>query len=435
MFQQLNAEGITVILVTHDPKVAAFAHRTIRISDGLIEGDDTHKPVGAAWPGNGAGNWRRQRQGNGGPSVVGTVPFWRKQNRHGPQSTAAATRSITHGDSSRFDGSRAAATSPTGALQADSPVLAEARPKPAPPAVAGHGSLYGEAGPKPAAAASLTSLIPPTFRTALGALRRNKMRSALTALGVIIGVGAVIAMAEIGQGSKIAMQKTIASMGANNLLLQSGAASSGGVSFGSGSVLTLTPQDGDEIARQCPAVTDVAPIVRAGGQVIYGNHNWVPMNIYGTTPAYLDVRDWDDMLEGGMFTDRDVVSGSKVCVVGTTIKRELFQGESPIGKELRIQNVSLRVIGVLSAKGANMVGMDQDDIILAPWTTIKYRVTGSGATNTDSATSGTSSSSATSNTLSNLYPTPTAIYPAASATAGAGHAAAGAVCQRQPDPR
>ncbi len=268
--------------------------------------------------------------------------------------------------------------------------------------------MYGEAEPKPAAAASLTSLIPPTFRTALSALRRNKMRSALTALGVIIGVGAVIAMAEIGQGSKIAMQKTIASMGANNLLLQSGAASSGGVSFGSGSVLTLTPQDADEIARQCPAVTDVAPIVRAGGQVIYGNRNWVPMNIYGTTPAYLAVRDWDDMLEGGMFTDRDVVSGSKVCVVGTTIKRELFQGESPVGKELRIQNVSLRVIGVLSAKGSNMVGMDQDDIILAPWTTIKYRVTGSGSTNTNATSSGSSSSSTTSNTLSNLYPTATA---------------------------
>ena len=243
------------------------------------------------------------------------------------------------------------------------------------------------------------------------------MRSALTALGVIIGVGAVIAMAEIGQGSKIAMQKTIASMGANNLLLQSGAASSGGVSFGAGSVLTLTPQDGDEIGRQCPAVTDVAPIVRTGGQVIYGNRNWVPMNIYGTTPAYLAVRDWDDMLEGGMFTDRDVVSGSKVCVVGTTIKRELFQGESPVGKELRIQNVSLRVIGVLSAKGANMVGMDQDDIILAPWTTIKYRVTGSGSTNTNTASSASSSSSTTSNTLSNLYPTATAIYPAASALA------------------
>ena len=243
--------------------------------------------------------------------------------------------------------------------------------------------MYGDGEAK--TAVPLTSLVPPTFRTALSALRRNKMRSALSALGVIIAVGAVIAVAEIGQGSKIALQKTIASMGANNLMMQSGAASSGGVSFGAGSVLTLTPQDADEIGRQCPAVADVAPIVRAGGQVIYGNRNWVPMSIYGTSPAYLDVRDWNDMLEGGMFTDRDVLSGSKVCVVGTTIKRELFQGESPVGKELRIQNVSLRVIGVLSPKGSNMMGMDQDDIILAPWTTIKFRLSGGGATNTNTS--------------------------------------------------
>jgi len=190
MFQQLNAEGITVILVTHDPKVAAFAHRTIRICDGLIEGDS-----------------------DGNSSVA---------HGDGPASAEPELRS-----------------SPAGALQADSPVQAGVRQEPAPVAVADHNSLYGEAEPK-LAAVSLTSFIPPTFRTALSALRRNKMRSALTALGVIIGVGAVIAMAEIGQGSKIAMQKTIASMGANNLLLQSGAATSGGVSFGAGSVLTLT---------------------------------------------------------------------------------------------------------------------------------------------------------------------------------------------------
>ncbi len=348
MFQQLNTEGITVILVTHDPKVAAFAHRTICISDGLIEGDDYRQPT---------------------------------------------------------------ESSATDAPHAGVSVLAEPAPKPVPAVVDGRDSLYGNEEAK-AATVPLTSLVPPTFRTALSALRRNKMRSALSALGVIIAVGAVIAVAEIGQGSKIALQKTIASMGANNLMLQSGAASSGGVSFGAGSVLTLTPQDADEIGRQCPAVAEVAPIVRAGGQVIYGNRNWVPMSIYGTSPAYLAVRDWNDMLEGGMFTDRDVLSGSKVCVVGTTIKRELFQNESPVGKELRIQNVSLRVIGVLSPKGSNMMGMDQDDIILAPWTTIKYRVTGSGSTNTN--TTATAAAGTTTNTLNNLYPPATAVYPPAS---------------------
>ena len=219
-------------------------------------------------------------------------------------------------------------------------------------------------------------LLPPTLRTALGALRRNVMRSALTTLGIIIGVGAVIAMIEIGQGSKSAIQKTIASMGANNLLVNSGAAASGGVSYGSGSVLTFTPQDAAEIARHCPAVDAVAPIVRARAQVIYGNRNWVPMSIYGTTPDYLAVRDWENMEEGEMFTDRDVTSSARVCVIGETIDGELFQGQSPVGKDLRVQNVSLRVIGVLSRKGANMLGSDQDDIIIAPWTTIKYRVTG-----------------------------------------------------------
>ena len=165
-------------------------------------------------------------------------------------------------------------------------------------------------------------------------------------------------------------------MGANNLIVQPGAAASGGVSFGAGSVVTLTPQDAEAIVRECPAVAGVAPIVRVRTQVVYGNRNWVPPFIYGTTPAFHDVRDWQMLDEGEPFTDRDVRNARKVCVLGRTVVRELFQGESPLGKEVRIQNVSFRVIGVLSRKGANMMGIDQDDIVLAPWTTIKYRVAG-----------------------------------------------------------
>src|SRR3954452_11778965 len=130
-----------------------------------------------------------------------------------------------------------------------------------------------------------------TLRMALHALRRNVLRSALTTLGIVIGVGAVIAMMEIGQGSSTAIRKSIASMGANNLLIQPGTASSGGVSFGSGSVMTLTPQNADAI-RDLPAVESVAPVVRARTQVVYGNRNWVPLYIYGTTADFLDVRDW-----------------------------------------------------------------------------------------------------------------------------------------------
>src|SRR6266852_431583 len=247
-----------------------------------------------------------------------------------------------------------------------------------------------------------------TVRMAVLALRRNVMRSVLTTLGIIIGVGAVITMMEIGKGSSTAVKQTIASMGANNLLVQPGTASSGGVTFGSGSVITLTPQDAEAILRECPAVDAVAPVVRCRTQVVYGGRNWVPMYIYGTTPAFLDVRDWADMEEGEPFTDRDVLGGTKVCVLGQTLVRELFQGESPIGKEVRVQNVTFRVVGVLSRKGANMMGLDQDDILLAPWTTIKYRVAGVSATTSNQSAGAAKTDqpgSMSVNSTSQLYPT------------------------------
>ena len=258
-----------------------------------------------------------------------------------------------------------------------------------------------------------------TFRTAIRALFRNPMRATLTTLGIVIGVGAVIAMMEIGNGSSSAIQKTIASMGANTLLVLPGQAASGGVSFGGGSAMTLTPDDLDAILHDCPAVRAAAPVVRARTQVVYGGKNWVPNTISGTTPAFLDVRDWTDLAEGEPFTDRDVRNANKVCIVGQTIVRELFQGESPIGKEMRVQNVSFRVVGVLSSKGANMVGMDQDDVLLAPWTTIKYRVTGSSLANVNQSSAGSQSSSAV-NSLSQIYPnTQQTLYPAESTTQAA----------------
>jgi len=188
-----------------------------------------------------------------------------------------------------------------------------------------------------------------TFRIAIRAIRRNTMRSFLTALGIIIGVGAVIAMVAIGEGAKSMVEQDFKSMGSNMLIVLPGTSRTGGVRGGFGSMPTVTWEDLKAIRNEASSVHYITPDLRSGGQVIYGNHNWVPMSIFGTTPSYLDVRDWNDMLEGGMFSDRDVVSGSKVCVVGTTIKRELFQGESPVGKELRIQNVSLRVIGVMAS--------------------------------------------------------------------------------------
>ncbi|MBI3412220.1 MAG: ABC transporter permease, partial [Planctomycetes bacterium] len=258
-----------------------------------------------------------------------------------------------------------------------------------------------------------------TFKMALHALRRNVLRSALTTLGIVIGVAAVIAMTEIGQGTNAAVQATIASMGANNLLIQPGTASSGGVSFGSGSVITLTPQDAEAIRKECPAVSAVAPIVRARTQVVYGNRNWVPLYIYGTTPDYLDVREWNDLEMGEPFTKRDVDNGTRVCMLGQTIVKELFGIESPMGKEIRVQNVSFKVIGVLSLRGANMMGLDQDDILLAPWTTIKYRVSGATLANVNQSANAANSTQQV-NSLSQIYPGSQAgLYPTPSATQAA----------------
>ncbi len=255
-----------------------------------------------------------------------------------------------------------------------------------------------------------------TLRTALLALRRNVMRSTLTTLGIVIGAGAVIAMMEIGRGSAVMLQRTIASMGSNNLLIQSGTAASGGVTFGSGTVLTLTPEDCDALRSDCSTIKLAAPLVRARTQVVYGNRNWVPPTIYGTTPSYLQVREWE-LAEGEPFTDRDVRNGSKVCLIGQTIVRELFDGRSPLDQEIRIQNVPFRVVGVLKRKGANMMGLDQDDTVLAPWTTIKYRVSGTTLTNTNQSAQAKSDMTQQVNTLSKLYPsTGVTLYPVPSAS-------------------
>jgi len=251
------------------------------------------------------------------------------------------------------------------------------------------------------------------LKTASGALRRNIMRTLLTTLGIVIGVGAVITMMEIGNGATLAIQRTLTSIGANTLVIIPGAQNVGGINFGIGSMTTLSPNDADAIARQCPSVANVAPIVRARTQIVYGNKNWVPTYIYGTTPSFLQVRDWTDMDEGETFTDHDVLNASKVCLVGRTIVRELFAGQSPIGKEIRVRNVAFRVVGVLGPKGANMMGQDQDDILLAPWTTIKYRVVATSlsggnqsATNTSNATEVNSLAMTYPNTTITLYPTP-----------------------------
>ena len=258
-----------------------------------------------------------------------------------------------------------------------------------------------------------------TVSTALRALRRNVMRAVLTTLGIVIGVGAVIAMMEIGNGSSTAIKKTVASMGANQIMIFPGTASTSGVSFGAGSAVTLTPDDCAAILRECPAVLNAAPIERTRAQIVYNGKNWVPNFIFGTTPSYLDVRDWKKLDEGEPFTDRDVRNVSKVCLLGKTVVRELFGDESPIGKEIRVNNVAMKVIGVLSAKGASTFGSDQDDVIMAPWTTIEFRVSGNSA-QMSNASAGSAAASDAPNTLSQLYPTQQVqLYPDKSAVQAA----------------
>jgi ABC-type antimicrobial peptide transport system permease subunit len=254
------------------------------------------------------------------------------------------------------------------------------------------------------------------LKTAAGALRRNIMRTLLTTLGIVIGVAAVITMMEIGNGASIAIQKTMTSIGANTLVIIPGAQNIGGINMGVGSMMTLTPQDAEAVVKECPAIANVAPIVRARAQLVYGNRNWVPTSIYGTTPSFLKVRDWTGMDQGEAFTEHDVLNLSKVCMVGQTIVRELFAGLSPVGKEIRIRNVTFKVIGVLRQKGANLMGQDQDDTLIAPWTTIKYRVVATSlssgnqsATNTSNTTEVNSLSQIYPNITTSLYPVPSSI--------------------------
>jgi macrolide transport system ATP-binding/permease protein len=393
MFQQLNANGITIVLVTHDPQVAAYANRTIHIVDGTIDSDDAR---------------------NSGTDVISAAPPLHIRD------TALISHAASLHGSGANDSSRDGICmegSPHDTMSAVSATAANrSEPRPAAKEIPStQNSSYEFECDTPAETRRRIALkpLPATWRTAFSALRRNKMRAGLSALGVIIAVAAVIAMTEIGQGSKATLQKSIASMGANTIMIFAGTTNTGGVNKGTGSAVTLTPQDADEIARQCPAVRSVATIVRARSQIVYGNRNCVPENILGVTPSYLEVRDWKKMSKGEMFSDRDVRNGNKVCVIGNTIQQNLFPGTSPIGKETRINNVPFRIVGVLSRKGANMVGMDQDNIVLAPWTTVKYRVSGSTLTDTNQSSSASGSSSATSdkvNTLNSLYPDATSLY-------------------------
>ncbi len=277
IFQKLNERGITIVMVTHETDIAAFAKRNIVMRDGTVQTDQPSR----------------------------TTPDCGKRNEE-------------FGDQEmKFES---------------------------------------------------------TFKIAFRALRRNKLRSVLTALGIIIGVGAVIAMVSIGNGAKAQVEQQIASLGENVILIFSGSVTSSGIRTGWGSAGTLKIEDAEAIRREVPGVIAVSEEVISTRQVSAGNQNWFT-RVYGESPEYFDIRQWP-LSDGASFTGQDVRSSNKVCVIGRTTASQVFGSEDPIGQVLRIQGVPFLVTGVLTPKGLSPQGTDQDDIVIMPYTSAMKRVIG-----------------------------------------------------------
>ncbi len=284
LFQTFNARGITVVLVTHEPDIAAYARRTLRFRDGRLIDD---QPVAAAGRDRGAG--RLAAPGGGGMTLVSSL------------------------------------------------------------------------------------------RIALAALRLNLMRSLLTMLGIIIGVGSVITMIAVGAGAEARVAEQISSLGSNLIIVVSGAITSGGVRLGFGTQMTLSEDDAQALQREVPEILVASPGVRGSAQIIYGNLNWSTV-VYGTTPDFLTARDWG-VAQGRPFEQADTDRAAKVALLGRTVATTLFGGADPVGQMIRIKKVPFTVIGVLDRKGQSMQGQDQDDVVVMPLSTARNRVLGASEVN------------------------------------------------------
>ncbi|MBD3661954.1 MAG: ABC transporter permease [Arenibacter algicola] len=211
------------------------------------------------------------------------------------------------------------------------------------------------------------------FKIAFKAIVLNKMRTLLTMLGIIIGVASVIAMLAIGEGSKDSIRSTISSMGSNMITIRPGADDRGPARGSGGDVQTLTLKNYEVIKEQAALLSYITPVVNGGGQVINGSNNW-PSTIYGVNPDYLNIK-VVDLQSGSMFTDAEVKSASKVAVIGQTVVDNVFpDGQEPVGQMIRFNNIPFKVIGVLEEKGENTFGQDQDDVVIAPYTTVQKRI-------------------------------------------------------------
>jgi putative ABC transport system permease protein len=215
-------------------------------------------------------------------------------------------------------------------------------------------------------------MIPAILKMALRALARNKARSALTMLGIIIGVASVIAMVSLGQGAQQQVQQQISGMGANLLVVQSGSLRTGGMRGGAGSATTLTAEDLAAILREVPTVAAGTPSISAGVPLVAGNQNW-QTRAEGVDVTYPDIR-IRSVSQGTFFTDADVRAAARVAVIGTTVANALFPGQDPVGQTMRVRNLTFRVVGVLTAKGQSQMGQDQDDTVLMPYTTVMRKL-------------------------------------------------------------
>jgi len=291
LFQALNQEGLTIILVTHAPELAEYAQRIITLRDGLIQSDLPVK----------------------NPRTAGQ----QLENRHRQAPSSA---------------------------------------------------------PRAAGLISAVLMFRNLLQAAFRALFKNKLRSLLTSLGIIIGVSGVIVMSAMGEGTQSLLLKQIASLGNNVLIVFPGSSRTGNVSLGAGSLNKLTFSDIEQIEKDARLLSTISPIVRSGGQVVGGGKNW-GTEIWGVTPPFFKMKSWRPEY-GSLFSRSDVNAKRKVAVLGKTVADELFPNQDPTGKKILVRNIPFTVLGVLKAKGQSGLGQDQDDLILAPATTVLYRLKG-----------------------------------------------------------
>ena len=335
LFKTLNREkGITIVFVTHDPEVAAHGQRIIHFKDGLVEREETGGKVGSG--------------------ALAALPEVDAGAQGEEVAAGEADDALGLGDPGNGSG-----VSDGGGVRN------------------GHGAQHGNGGDNGNGGRRRRGLgagIRANVRIALRAIRVNKLRSALTMLGVIIGVGAVIAMVAIGEGAKARVAKQMERLGSNRVSVYAGAVTRGGRRVRGARITTLTEADARAILAEVPGVVRVAPHVRGSAQVVYGNKNWHP-SFTGTTPDYLQIMNWG-VDSGSNFTEDDMLLNRKVVLIGQTVAKELFGDEYPIGQTLRMKHIPFEVAGVLKERGTSSFAGDLDDVVIVPLGTAQRKLLG-----------------------------------------------------------